>query len=111
MTLEFALFTKGSKLPLKKGFKNMFELLQSCAQPSIYSMPLKTHNRFLYLHISYLLTVCVCVCVCVCVYVCVCVCGGGGGGLTFDVTECFLSLIIRKNNITIWLWDEVLNGS
>ena len=26
---------KGSKLPLNKGFKNMFELLQSCAQPSI----------------------------------------------------------------------------
>ena len=25
---------KGSKLPLNKGFKNMFELLQSCAQPS-----------------------------------------------------------------------------
>ena len=24
---KFALFTKGSKLPLKKGFKNMFELL------------------------------------------------------------------------------------
>ena len=32
---KFALFTKGSKLPLNKGFKNMFELLQSCAQPSI----------------------------------------------------------------------------
>ena len=31
---KFALFTKGSKLPLNKGFKNMFELLQSCAQPS-----------------------------------------------------------------------------
>ena len=28
--------TKGSKLPLNRGFKNMFELLQSCAQPSIY---------------------------------------------------------------------------
>ena len=35
MAPKFALFTKGSKLPLNKGFKNMFELLQSCAQPSI----------------------------------------------------------------------------
>ena len=25
---------KGSKLPLNKGFKNLFEVLQSCAQPS-----------------------------------------------------------------------------
>ena len=33
---KFALFTKkGSKLPLNKGFKNMFELQQSCAQPSL----------------------------------------------------------------------------
>ena len=32
---KFALFTKGSKLPLNKSFKNMFELLQSCAQLSI----------------------------------------------------------------------------
>ena len=37
MAPKFALFTKGSKLPLNKGFKNMFELLQSCAQPSICS--------------------------------------------------------------------------
>ena len=35
MAPKFALFTKGSKLPLNKGFKNMFELLKSCAQPSI----------------------------------------------------------------------------
>ena len=35
---KFALFTKGSKLPLNKGFKNMFELLQSCAQPSIFDL-------------------------------------------------------------------------
>ena len=34
MAPKFALFTKGSKLPLNKGFKNMFELLQSCDQPS-----------------------------------------------------------------------------
>ena len=34
MAPKFAWFTKGSKLPLKKGFRNMFELLQSCAQPS-----------------------------------------------------------------------------
>ena len=34
MASKFALFTKGSKLPLNKGFKNMFEFLQSCAQPS-----------------------------------------------------------------------------
>ena len=27
MAPKFALLTKGSKLPLKKGFKNMFELL------------------------------------------------------------------------------------
>ena len=36
MAPEFALFTKGSKLPLNMGFKNMFVLLQSCAQPSKY---------------------------------------------------------------------------
>ena len=35
MAHKFALFTKGSKLPLNKDFINMFELLQSCAQPSI----------------------------------------------------------------------------
>ena len=35
MAPKFALFTNGSKLPLNKGFKNMYELLQSCAQPSI----------------------------------------------------------------------------
>ena len=34
MAPKFPLFTKRSKLPLNKGFKNMFELLQSCAQPS-----------------------------------------------------------------------------
>ena len=39
---KFALFTKGSKLLLNKGFKNMFELLQSCAKPSIY-----THCHYL----------------------------------------------------------------
>ena len=38
MAPKFAVFTKGSKLPLKKGFKNMFELLQSCAQPSKYCL-------------------------------------------------------------------------
>ena len=32
MAPKFELFTK---LHLNKGFKNMFELLQSCAQPSI----------------------------------------------------------------------------
>ena len=36
MAPKFALFTKESKLPLNKGFKNMFELLQSCTQPSSY---------------------------------------------------------------------------
>ena len=35
MAPKFALFTKGSKLPLNKSFKNMFELPLSCAQPSI----------------------------------------------------------------------------
>ena len=35
MAPKFALFTKGPKLPLNKGFKNMFELLQSCTQPLI----------------------------------------------------------------------------
>ena len=39
MALKFALFTKGSKLPLNKGFKNMFELLMSCAQPSKCEIP------------------------------------------------------------------------
>ena len=34
MAPKFALFTEGSKLPLNKGFKNMFELLQFCTQPS-----------------------------------------------------------------------------
>ena len=34
MAPKFPFFTKGSKLPLNKDFKNMFELLQSCAQPS-----------------------------------------------------------------------------
>ena len=33
MAPKFALFTKGSKLPLNKGFKNTFELLQSCLNP------------------------------------------------------------------------------
>ena len=32
MAPKFALFTKGSKLPLNKGFKNIFEFLQSCDQ-------------------------------------------------------------------------------
>ena len=36
MAPKFALFTKGSKLPLNKGFKNMFELLQSRGQPWNY---------------------------------------------------------------------------
>ena len=36
MAPKFALFIKGSKLPLNQGFKNMFVLLQSCAQPAIY---------------------------------------------------------------------------
>ena len=36
MAPKFTLFTKGSKMPLNKGFKNMFELLQSCAQPTIW---------------------------------------------------------------------------
>ena len=35
MAPKFALLTKGSKLPLNKGFKNTFELLQSCTQPLI----------------------------------------------------------------------------
>ena len=33
MAAKFALFIK-SKLPLNKGFKNVFELLQSCDQSS-----------------------------------------------------------------------------
>ena len=37
MAPKFALFTKGSKLPLNKGFKNMFEWLQSCAEPLTYA--------------------------------------------------------------------------
>ena len=41
MAPKFALFTKESKLPLNKGFKNVFELLQSCAQPSIWASPSK----------------------------------------------------------------------
>ena len=40
-------FTKGSKLPLNKGFKNMFELLQSCAQPSIWCPDLIVHMMVL----------------------------------------------------------------
>ena len=36
MAPKFALFTQGSKLALNQGFKYMFELLQSCAQPSNY---------------------------------------------------------------------------
>ena len=40
MAPKFALFTKGLKLLLNKGFKDMFELLQSCAQPSIYTITL-----------------------------------------------------------------------
>ena len=43
MAPKFALFTKGSKLLLKKGFKNMFELLQSCAQALNYVL----EHRFL----------------------------------------------------------------
>ena len=39
MAPKFALFIKESKLPLNKGFKNMFELQQSCAQPSNYGTP------------------------------------------------------------------------
>ena len=35
MAPKFALFKKGLKLPLNKGFKNMFELLQSCTQTSM----------------------------------------------------------------------------
>ena len=37
MAPKFPLFTKWSKLPLNKGFKNTFELLQFCTQPSICS--------------------------------------------------------------------------
>ena len=33
MAPKFALFTKGSKLPLNKGFKNMFELLSLALNP------------------------------------------------------------------------------
>ena len=38
MAPKFALFTKELKLPLNKDFKNMFELLQSCDQPSIWRL-------------------------------------------------------------------------
>ena len=44
MAPKFALFTKGSNLPLNKGFKNMFELLQSCAQPSKCPFELGFHD-------------------------------------------------------------------
>ena len=48
MAPKFALFTKGSKLPLNKGFKNIFEFLQSCAQTSnfvlIKNMPILPFN-------------------------------------------------------------------
>ena len=45
MAPKFALFTKGSKLPLNKSFKHMFELLQSCDQPSIlYQHMQSVHN-------------------------------------------------------------------
>ena len=51
MAPKFALFTKGSKLPLNKGFKNMFELLQSCAQPSVYVLNMyKKHITKTYLY-------------------------------------------------------------
>ena len=43
MATKFALFTKGSKLPLNKGFKHMFELLQSCAQSSKIQISLCIH--------------------------------------------------------------------
>ena len=33
MAPKFALFTKGSKLPLNKGFKNMFELYSLALNP------------------------------------------------------------------------------
>ena len=46
MAPKFALFTKGSNLPLNKGFKNMFELLQSCAQPSILYRPFFVANQY-----------------------------------------------------------------
>ena len=48
MAPKFALFTKRSKLPLNKGFKNMFELLQYCTQPSTY--PLERHIPARYSH-------------------------------------------------------------
>ena len=47
MAPKFALFIKGSKLPLNKGFKNMFELLQSCDQPSIYNPFLDILDSFI----------------------------------------------------------------
>ena len=49
MAPKFALFIKGSKLPLiiNKGFKNMFELLQSCGQPSIYNPFLDISDSFI----------------------------------------------------------------
>ena len=46
---KFALFTKGSNLPLNKGFKNMFELLQSCAQPSICLPNSSKHLKWVFL--------------------------------------------------------------
>ena len=46
MAPKFALFTKGSKLPLNKGFKNMFELLQSCPQPSNYAAQQQVRRFF-----------------------------------------------------------------
>ena len=61
MAPKFALFTKGSNLTLNKGFKNMFELLQSCAQPSIYtireSMLLMKIERVTSIHTKYSTTI------------------------------------------------------
>ena len=72
MAPKFALFTKGSKLPLNKGFKNMFELLQSSAQPSIcaVSVPptLRLYQNFLKNSQNYVVlpthpSICSCICV------------------------------------------------
>ena len=52
MVPKFALFTKGSKLPLNKGFKNMFELLQSCAQPLVCSCMLICVSFFFFYHVE-----------------------------------------------------------
>ena len=53
MAPKFAMFTKGSNLPLNKGFKNMFELLQSCSQPSKWPSWISRRERITVENISW----------------------------------------------------------